>query len=282
MLALICLLAVPGRAQSPVTPSAGGSTNEQTYQGTGVVQRLEADGKTVVIKHEAMPFVARNTNELEGLRNGDAVAFRLVVTAKEGWIDHITKTGTVQVVDSSQPSFIHIVQDVDPLAVGDVLPDTQLTNELGGVISTGKFKGQALAFTFFFTRCPYPNFCPFLSTSFEDAQKKLEATTNGPTNWHLISISFDPDNDTPAALKAYAVGHDYDPEHWSFGTSGLVELTALGDRFGEYFGRDSTGSVTHNLRTVILDTHGRVQKIFQGNTWTSDDLVAEIVKAARN
>ena len=287
-----CLLgALCCKAQLPISaPLPAISTNQQFYEAKGVVQQLDPDGKTVVIKHDAipgymgamtMPFVTKNPDELRGLRGGDAVTFRVVVTDKEGWIDHVTKSGTVQVMENSAPSFIHVVPDVETLQVGEVLPDTRLTNELGQVISTGDFKGQALAFTFFFTRCPYPNFCPFLSTSFADAQKKLEAMTNGPTNWHLVSISFDPDYDIPAILKIYATAHQYDPAHWSFATGALNDLIVLGDRFGEYFGHDNTGGVTHNLRTVILDTHGRLQKILIGNAWTSDQLVEEIVKAAK-
>ena len=285
---LLVAISTPNRSTAADTNAA--SANLRYYQANGVVQELESDGKTVVIKHDAipgymgamtMPFAVKNTNELLGLRAGDAISFRLVVTAKEGWIDHVTKSGVVQVMDASIPSSIHVVPDVEMLQVGEVLPDSRLTNELGQIISTGQFQGQALAFTFFFTRCPYPNFCPFLSSSFEEAQKKLEAMTNGPTNWHLISISFDPDNDTPATLKSYAIAHEYDPAHWSFATGTLNDLIVLGDRFGEYFVHDSSGGVTHNLRTVILDTHGRLQKVITGNSWTSDQLVEEIVKAAK-
>ena len=81
-------------------------------------------------------------------------------------------------------------------------------------------------------------------------------------------------------LKAYAQRYGYQPGHWSFLTGDLTELTAISDQVGEYFGHDETGGVTHNLRTVVVDTHGRIQKIIQDNKWTSDDLVAELLKAA--
>lgn len=286
--ALLCQAADVPAAQQPASASA--ATNQQTFQVKGVVQELPADGKTVVIKHEAvpnympgmtMPFDVHNTNELRGLRPGDDITFRLVVTDKEGWVDHITKSGTVQVVDASANPFIHILKDVEPLAVGDPLTEYHFTNELGQIVSTTQFKGQAVAFTFFFTRCPYPAFCPFLSSSFEDTQKKLAALTNGPTNWHLISISFDPAHDSPEALKTYALLHDYDPAHWTFVTGDMADLTSLGDQFGEYFGQDSSGGINHNLRTVVVDARGRVQKIIQGKDWTPDELAAEIVKAAQ-
>src|SRR5207253_2367232 len=112
----------------------------------------------------------------------------------------------------------------------DVLPDYHFTNELGQAISTSQFKGQALAFTFFFTRCPYPTFCPLMSSNFSEAQKKLLALPDGPKNWHLLSISFDTENDSPEALKTYAAKYPYDPSHWDFVTGDLIDITAIAEQ----------------------------------------------------
>jgi protein SCO1 len=60
----------------------------------------------------------------------------------------------------------------------------------------------------------------------------------------------------------------------------LIEITAIGDQVGETFGKEN-GSIVHNLRTVVVDAQGRVQKIIPENKWTSDELVAELVKAAQ-
>jgi protein SCO1/2 len=290
---LVLFSALDSHAQPP---AATNSTDAYTagqprvFQAQGVVKELESDGKTVVIQHHSipgymmamtMPFVDKNPSELAGLRPGDSITFRVNVTKTDGWIDHVAKTGVVQVIQGgSADPVIQVVRDVPPLDVGDELPEYHLTNELGQAVSTTQFHGQALAFTFFFTRCPYPNFCPYVSNGFEEAQKKLAAMTNGPANWHLLSISFDPQYDTPAALKAYASLRDCDPARWDFVTGDLTDLTAFGSQFGEYFGHDPAGGFNHNLRTVIVDAKGRIQRIIQGNTWTSDELVAEILKAA--
>src|ERR1700742_594613 len=53
------------------------------------------------------------------------------------------------------------------------LLDYKFTNELGQAVSVSDFHGQALAITFFFTRCPMPDFCPRLSKNFQEASKKL-------------------------------------------------------------------------------------------------------------
>ena len=280
------------RAQSVV--GSQGDTNAaaqpRVFLARGVVKELESDGKTVVIQHESipgymsamtMPFEDINSNELVGLRAGDSISFRLNVTRTNGWVDHVIKTGEVQVIEAgSEQPILQVVRDVPPLNEGDVLPDFKFTNQLGQAVRFSQFHDQAFAFTFFFTHCPYPNFCPYVSNGFEETQKKLEAMTNAPANWHLISISFDPQNDTTAVLKAYAAMHDYDPERWDFVTGDLSDLTAFGSQFGEYFGHDPAGGYNHNLRTVVVNDRGRIQRIFVGNTWTSDQLVAEILKAA--
>ena len=138
--------------QKPAPPPTE-TASQQTFQVQGVVLEVKPREKTVRIRHQeipgympamTMPFEVKNTNELTGLQSGDSVTFRMIVTEKDGWIDHVTKSGAVQVIDSATPSFIHIIPDVDLLQVGEALPDTKLTNELGQAINTGQFKGQAL------------------------------------------------------------------------------------------------------------------------------------------
>ena len=174
---------------------------------------------------------------------------------------------------------MRLIRDVEPLKVGYLLPEYHFTNQLGEAFSTAQFKGQALAIEFLFTRCPLPTFCPLMADNFHAVQTNLVAMTNGPSNWHLLTISFDPQFDTPAVLKLYAEGHHYDPAHWTFATGEVMDITALGQQFGLTFWRDEGGSLSHNLRVAVIDASGRVQKTFTGNQWTPDELVAELIKA---
>jgi protein SCO1/2 len=234
-----------------------------------------------------MPFDVKDINELAGLVPGQPVSFRLIVTDTDGWIDRIRRLGQPtnalnSAVNLDQEVGVHRVRDVRPLGLGDALPEYHFTNQFGEALSTPQFKGQAVAITFLFTRCPFPTFCPRMANQFAEAQQKLLALPNAPANWQLLTISFDPEFDTPPVLKAYAQSHHYDPNHWSFATGDLGDITAIGEQFGLAFWKDGSGSITHNLRTVIIDANSRVQKVFEGSNWTSDDLVAELVKAAVN
>ncbi|HZV33385.1 MAG TPA: copper-binding protein, partial [Verrucomicrobiae bacterium] len=163
---LLLVLAIAGpmvlfsckeQTSSAAESSPAGRTNQQFYQVKGVVKELKPDGKTVVIRHEevphympamTMPFEVRDTNELRGLRPGDLISFQLVVTPDNGWIEHVTKLSAARTTElPSRPTF-RLVRDVDPLQVGDALPNYHFTNELGQAVSTKQLKGQAFAFTF--------------------------------------------------------------------------------------------------------------------------------------
>ena len=243
--------------------------------------------KTVKIKHQevpgympgmTMPFEVKDTNELTGLQAGDSVSFRMIVTETDGWIDQIKKLGT-NPTNAPPQMQLRIMRDVEPLKTGDVLPEYRFTNQFGKVVRTSDFKGEVLALNFLFTRCPYPTFCPYTANNFAETQAKLLAQANGFTNWHLLTISFDPDYDRPEVLKAYGERYKYDPAHWTLATGDIVDITAIGEQFGLVFQRDENGLVSHNLRTAIIDPSGRVTRIFEGNKWTSNDIVEEMRKA---
>jgi protein SCO1/2 len=258
----------------------------------GVVVELDEDGKNVKIKHEEIPgymvamtmlFEARPTNELSGLAAGDTVSFRMSVTDTDGWIDQITKLNVAPVTNTLPTTGrVRVVRDVEPLNVGDPMPEYHFTNQLGQAVSLSQFRGQALAISFIFTRCPFPLFCPLMSRNFEEVQKKLLAQPNAPTNWHLLTITFDPEYDTPPRLKGYAKQYNANPAHWSFLTGALIDITAITEQCGLLFWRESDGvNISHNLRTAVVDAQGRVQKILPENKWTSEELAQEIVKAAQ-
>ncbi len=274
----------------PVPVVTSEKTKQQVFRVKGIVVGVKPAEKTVEIKHEeipgympamTMPFEVKDTNELVGFGPGDSVTFRMTVTQTEGWIDQIQKVG---VNSSNQPPAngqFRLAKDVAPLDVGDALPDYHFTNQFNQLISTSQFKGQALAINFLFTRCPFPTFCPLTANNFAETEHKLLSMPKGPTNWHLLTISFDPEFDTPAILKAYGERYKYDPGHWSLATGALIDITAIAEQFGQTFWHDETGGISHNLRTVIVDASGRVQKIITGNKWNSDELVDEIVKGTR-
>jgi protein SCO1 len=264
------------------------------YLVRGMVKKIEAEEKSVSIQHEeipkfmpamTMPFKVKDLKELEGIQPGDSIWFRLWVAPDESWIDKIKKEQKPQAQAVQPPAVpereaVRVARDVEPLSVGDLLPDYRFTNELGQAISLHQFRGQALAFTFIFTRCPLPEFCPRMSRNFQEVYQKLTARADAPTNWHLLSISFDPHFDTPTVLRTFAQAYQYDPKRWNFISGAMIDIDAITDQFNLTIVKRGN-EWDHKVRTVVVDANGHIQKIIYGNEWKPDDLVEEIVKAAR-
>jgi protein SCO1/2 len=140
------------------------------------------------------------------------------------------------------------------------------------------FRGQALAITFFYTRCPLPGYCPRLSKNFQETQQKLESLPGAPANWHLLSISFDTEFDSPPMLKAYGNNYQSDPKHWSFLTGPADKIGELTRQSGVTYQYDA-GTFNHDFRTLIIDAAGHLQMVFPTSGNLSDQIVAEIIKA---
>jgi protein SCO1/2 len=283
--------AVTATNSQPAAPTSP-STN-RFFLVHGVVKEVNPAEKTVTVQHEkiadymdamTMPFKAKDAAELQGLEPGDSIWFVLRVFPDESWIEKIRKdkkqTGPApQASAPAEREEFRIARDVDPLNVGDLMPDYHFTNELGQAVSLGDFKGQALAFTFIFTRCPLPDFCPRMSKNFAEVCQKLKAIPDGPTNWHLLTITFDPTFDTPEVLRGYSQAFQNDPKRWNFVTGAMIDIDAITDQFSLIIVRRGN-EWDHKVRTVVVDANGRIQNIIYGNEWKPDALVEAIVKAA--
>ena len=285
------LAACQKNAPAPKSPAATGVTTN--YYVKGVVKELKPDGLTALIAHEeipnympamTMPLRAKELKEFSGIKTNDVVHFRMVIKPDDAWIDQVTRIGSATQTNSPFGRDFRPVRDVETLKVGDAIPDYKFTNELGQPVSLAKLKGTTYAFTFIFTRCPYPLFCPLMTRNFSAAAKQLTAASDAPRDWRLFSITFDVEFDTPAALRSYAQAYGYEPQHWSFLTGALIDIDALTEQFGLVFSRNvgsgGLGAFDHNMRTVVIDAAGKVQRIFIGNEWKPDELVEEMKKGA--
>lgn len=283
--AFMFALLVAGCKPNSSVPPATAATN-QTFAVRGVIQQISPDLRHVTIKHEkihgymaamTMDFSVRDTNALGGFARGDEISFTLVVTTDDDWIENLQRTGK-SLVPAPAPTW-HIVES--ELQVGDVLSDYTFTSESGQPIRFSDFRGRAVAFTFFFTSCPLPEFCPRMNRNFSEARNILTSATNAPMNWQLLSISFDSSFDTPEILASY--GKYYrgeDTNRWLFAVASTNTLASLAPKVDLNFWREN-GSISHNLRTVVLDAGGKIFRQFDGNDWTPAQLADAIRAAAR-
>ncbi len=297
-----CCVALFSAGCGGQAPSSSAHPTNEVYLARGVLKELKPDGKTAVIRHEEIPnymdamtmdFEVKDKRELAGLKPGDALSFRLLVTTNDAWIDQVRKLAPQNTTNqpnevvlntgtgtNAAPAKFRKSPVVEPLEVGQQVPDYQFTNHLGQPVSFGQLKGKAFAITFVFTRCPLPTYCPRMNGNFASAQNKLAALAHAPTNWILFSISFDPEWDTPERMAKYARPYGVDPRHWQFVVSDFWNIDGLTEQLGVQFWKQD-GSINHNLRTAVFDTRGRLQKVLIGNEWGVDEFVEELVKATR-
>jgi protein SCO1/2 len=277
---MLILLGVPSAKSQP--SAAGEIARPQIFQANGVVQSIHRAERQIVIRNEAisnymaamtMPFNVKTADLLAGLQDGDEISFQLHVTETESWVDQIVKTGTASPPPLTVTAKLPAIRPTHPLL------DYKFTNELGQAVSLNDFRGQALAITFFYTRCPLPEYCPRLSKNFQEAQQKLCAMSNVPANWHLLSVSFDPQFDSPPMLKAYGESYHYDPARWSFLTGPPDKIGELARQSGVTYESDGN-TINHNFCTLIVDASGHLQTMFPVSGDLSDAIVSEIIKAA--
>lgn len=277
-----CLLMVLGCG-----PSQKAQDEVSAHPAVGVIRDFPADGKSIVIRHEEIPGVmprmtmtlnVRNPDSLIGLREGDEVRFRLHIGRQEHWIDSIERIG-----HQPSPPFTTVAneQPVKELGNGHAIPDFEWLDEDGRIRSMKDFRGVSVALTFIFTRCPLPEYCPRMTRHFSETQELLLKRPEKPTHWQFLSLSFDPDFDTPEVLKRYAeTARGGRSTRWMFGALGSNTISRLAAGLDLGIVPDGAG-FSHNLRTVVIDARGRIHRQFDGNGWTPAELAEAVVEAAR-
>jgi protein SCO1/2 len=118
-----------------------------------------------------------------------------------------------------------------------------------------------------------------MTANFEEIARTLKSRPPGRrAPWALLSISIDPEHDSPAVLRDYAAMQAPTAgsfERWTFATGTPDEVRAVARFFGLTYETQS-GQIVHSLRTVLVGPDGKVAAIFRGNAWTVDDAVTAI------
>ena len=288
--ALLCIL--PFAPIIFAAPS-GDDSSTKSYSARGAVENIAPDLHQITIHHQPIPgymmemtmdFPVKDTNELGGISVGDEITFTLVVGESEVWVEKVHRFGhsakTTTNAMSMQMDMSRGLMSPE-LKPGDMLPEGVLVTEDGRHVHFSDFHGKAVAFTFFFTRCPLPNYCPLMNRNFEQARVLLLSQPDAPTNWQFLSISFDPEYDTPEVLSDYAGAYrGTNADHWLFADATTNTLAHLAPRLDLMVMRQGD-NISHNLRTVVLDPQGRIYKQFDGNQWTPQQLADAITQATR-
>lgn len=277
--ALLLLLVLNGAT------SCRRARNEKRYDLKGKVVAVEPEKHLVTIAHEeikdympgmTMPFTLPDDYYLQNLAAGDEIMATLVVDGSQSWLENVAITR-----ESSDPS---ATTGINEAKEGDEVPNYQLMNQDGKAIRLENYRGKALLLTFIYTRCPLPEYCTLMSHNFATIDRELEKKPDVYQKTHLLSISIDPEYDTPKVLRSYGAAHTerYEDEtfsHWEFASGTKDQVKGVAQFFGLRYFADND-QIVHGLRTVIISPDGKVANVYRGNEWKPEEVMLELEKAA--
>jgi protein SCO1/2 len=222
-----------------------------------------------------MPFEVRDVRLLQGVGPGALVDFVLAVDKEGGYATDLRlrryetaepdplaakRAATQRRVPSTLPS---------PVAVGQLVPDFTLLSSTKEQVKLSDFAGRVVAINFIYARCTLPQFCLRMANTFGVVQKRF-ATVLG-RDLQLLTVTFDPERDTPEVLAAYASRWKADGRGWRFLTGPATDVR----RVCSYFSVDAVaggGLSPHTVRTVVVGRDRRLLANIEGNQFTPEQL----------
>jgi protein SCO1/2 len=224
-----------------------------------------------------MTFAVADAGDLAPLRQGELIDFTLVADAEAPTAEHI---------------HIHHYQnpDAEPLAVkrmellgkmlapesgkdmltaGQAVPDFALTDQYGQPIRLSEFSGKTVAISFLYTRCPFANYCFRLTNNFGRVGRRFAGRMD--KDLVLLSVTFDPQTDTPAVLAKYASGWKESTKGWYFLTGPVPDIRRVCHMFGMSVWSDE-GMLAHSMHTAVIGPDGKLVANLEGNEFTAEQL----------
>lgn len=259
----------------------------------GKVVAVNVPGQSILLDHEAVPGVMEamtmeyrvaDPAVLGEVHPGDRISATLEFERDAAGPKNF-RLKDVVVIAQARPDYkpatvYHVPQP------GEVVPDFKLVNQTGKKISLGQMRGRVVAMTFIYTRCQMADFCPRMGRNFAEMEQALAKDPALEKNTHLLSVSFDPEHDTPAVLKSYGGGVTgrYTQEtfqHWEFAAPQKGELLEMEKWFALGVTPGDSGSLNHSLATTVIGKDGRVIAFYPDKDWSVDAVLKQMEAAAK-
>jgi protein SCO1/2 len=228
-----------------------------------------------------MSYKIKPASVLRQFSPGDSISADVVVVDHDArdesadsdyWLENVKVTGHAAQPPANGPKAFHMP------APGEEVPDFALTDQDGKHISLHQFRGKTVMVTFIYTRCPFPDFCPRMSSNFADVYKQLGSNPS-LADTQLLSVSFDPEHDTSKVLRDYgfSVAHTHDSalfRRWQFAAPKAADLPKIADFFALTV-KPEGGLITHTLSTAVIGPDGKIVKWNHGGDWQVSDLIKD-------
>ncbi|HKA13486.1 MAG TPA: SCO family protein [Myxococcota bacterium] len=247
-----------------------------TFDAGGVVREVRAEERQVTIEHGDIPglmpamtmsFDVADPALLAGLAPGQYVEFRI---ARRGERFEIVSLGAPEGAGEAGAS--EASRGDSLAAAGDPAPDFALIDQDAHPISLVSLRGKAVLLDFVYTSCPGP--CPILTGLHQKVRDGLSEADRARVQ--LVSITLDPERDTPAALRAWAGARRLDTRGWTFATGPSADVDAVVRAYGVGRVRSPSGEIEHTIATFLIDREGRIVRRYLGLDHEPDAMRADL------
>jgi protein SCO1/2 len=151
-------------------------------------------------------------------------------------------------------------------------PGFTLTAQDERRLSLSDLRGKVVVLTFIYTTCT--DTCPLLTAKLASLQSGL-----GPDfgrRVFFVSVTVDPERDTPARLKSYGAAHGAKFEGWAFVTGAESEIREVARRYGVYYKKTPRGDVDHTFLTSVIDPRGVLRVQYMGTRFDPAELLGDV------
>lgn len=172
----------------------------------------------------------------------------------------------------------NIISCTEKLPVEGTFPDTVLTDHNQNEFEFSELRGKVVFVSYIFTNCP--DICHIISGKTNILKSKLK-DAGYEDKVSFVSISVDPQNDTPEKLKMHAQHMNLDLKNWYFvtGSIGIVyKLISVAGIFPKREELDKAPGYTiiHRDRVSLVDQSGQIRKHYKGTTFDYDEVINDI------
>lgn len=273
-------------APAPASPAASTPAPapvEKRYPLKGEIVSVKAAEQILIIHHDDIPdYMPSMTMEFKVGQGDVAIAkpgqrIRGEMYVKGGtiflekiWPDDAQTTGQIAAATNTLTQDTAMRGKGAYREIGETTPDFTLLDQEGRPVAMSRFRGKQVMLNFIFTRCPIANMCPAATTRMQALQKA--AREAGVKNLELVSISFDPANDSPGVLKEYAEARGIDTSNFTFLTGPDAAVRHLLAQMGII--REFEGdTIKHTLATLLINPQGTIVYRVDGSTWQLQDFL---------
>lgn len=257
---------------------------DREYAVKGMVISVDPAGKWFDISHEriagfmdamTMRFEVGREEDLHGVVPGAIVEFTLVVGEKTAYAaDIVVRRYQTVEQDPRTASRLSVMKrmaglSTAPVPLGARVPDFALIDQARRRVTLSSFIGKVVVVNFVYTRCALPQFCVRMANDFSALQKRFARDLG--RDLVLLTITFDPERDTPETLASYASRWQADGMGWRFLTGSPDDIRRVCATFGlEAF--PDEGLMNHSLHTAVIGRTGRLVANIEGNHFTPEQL----------